>query len=115
MEVAMDPQYTWYEKLYLWFIEKANIFSSRIEELEEKRRKSLALPKGTIVRCSCDNCRKVNPKSGRLWELDEYESDCDQYKAFGADGVRTDDYWSNVHQKDRTWFKDGDFEVVKTV
>jgi len=71
----------------------------------------MALPEGTIIRCTCAKCLVVNPKEGREWRIQEYESDCDQYKAFAADGIQTD-LFSSVAGRDRDWFEDGKFEVV---
>ena len=109
----MKPQYTWYEKIYLAFYKRAQRISNRIEEREEERRKTRALGKNSIIRCTCAKCLKVNPE-GRLWSVVSYEEDCDQYKAFAADGVKTD-LFCNVQKVDRDWFEDGHFEVVRSI
>ena len=108
----MKSQFTRRERIIIWLSKRLDRTVARIYVREEKRREAMALPKGTIIRCTCAKCLVVNPKEGREWRIQEYESDCDQYKAFAADGIQTD-LFSSVAGRDRDWFKDGTFEVVR--
>lgn len=83
---------------------------SRIVEREGERRKAVALPQGTIIKCVCQACLGVNP-SGRLWNVDSYDPDCDQYKAYATDNVKL---MPSQQGPDRDYFEDGKFEVVNS-
>ena len=106
----MKAQYKWYERLFMAIYNRMGKIQSRINEREDKRREALALLQGTIIRCDCPACKVVNP-SGRLWRVDSYDPDCDQYKAFATDNTKL---MPSQVGPDRDYFKDGHFEVVNS-